>query len=75
MRTAPLSSFAARHGMLEIVEVHDTDANKRLVELGVCPGRHIRVVRRGNPAILSLGESRFALSIELLNLVLARPLD
>ena len=74
-QTAPLSKFSARHGALEIVEVDDPDAeHKRMCELGLCPGRRVRVVRKGNPAILSVGESRFALSLELLSRVFVRPL-
>lgn len=72
---APLSTFSARHGVLEVVEVDDPDTeHKRMCELGICPGRRVQVVRKGNPSIVSIGESRFALSLELLSRVYVRPL-
>jgi Fe2+ transport system protein FeoA len=75
LQPAPLSTFSARHGALEIVEVDDSATeHKRMCELGLCPGRSVRVVRKGNPSIVSVGESRFALSLELLSRVYVRPL-
>lgn len=71
---APLAIFGASDGWLEVVEVHDLDGQvKRMCELGICPGKRIRVIRRGDPAIIGLGESRFALAAELLNRVFVRP--
>lgn len=72
--TAPLSTFTPHDGELEVVEVHDTDTNvKRMCELGVCPGNRIKIIRRGDPSILSVGDSRFALSGKLLVNVFVRP--
>lgn len=72
--TAPLSSFTPHDGELEVVEVHDTDGNvKRMCELGVCPGKRVRIIRQGDPAILSVADSRFALAGELLSSVYVRP--
>lgn len=72
--TAPLSTFTAHDGELEVVEVHDHDGNvKRMCELGVCPGKRVRIIRQGDPAILSVGDSRFALAGELLSRVYVRP--
>jgi Fe2+ transport system protein FeoA len=72
--TAPLSSFSSFDGELEVVSVHDHDGSvKRLCELGLCPGKRVSVVRKGDPAILRIGTSRFALSSELLANVLVRP--
>lgn len=72
---APLSTFAPQDGALEIVEVIDAEGqSKRMCELGLCPGKQVRVVRRGNPGIVQAGESRFALSAELQQRVLVRPL-
>ncbi|MCB9895118.1 MAG: ferrous iron transport protein A [Planctomycetes bacterium] len=73
--SAPLSTFTPHDGELEVVEVHDNDGNvKRMCELGICPGKRVSIVRQGDPAILSVGESRFALSGELLTRVYVRPI-
>jgi Fe2+ transport system protein FeoA len=71
---APLAIFDAADGWLEVVEVHDVDGQtKRMCELGICPGKRIRVIRQGDPAIIGIGESRFALATELLSRVFVRP--
>ena len=73
--TAPLSTFTPYDGELEVVEVLDSDGNvKRMCELGVCPGKKVRIVRQGDPSIISVGDSRFALAGELLTRVFVRPL-
>ena len=72
--SAPLSTFSPHDGELEVVEVHDIDGNvKRMCELGICPGEIVRIIRQGDPAILSVGDSRFALALELLSRVYVRP--
>ena len=72
--SAPLSTVTPQDGELEVVEVHDTDGNvKRICELGICPGKTVRIIRQGDPAILSVGDSRFALAGELLTRVYVRP--
>lgn len=72
--TAPLSAFTQFDGELEVVEIHDGDGNvKRMCELGVCPGKRVTILRQGDPAILSVGDSRFALAGELLTRVFVRP--
>ena len=74
--TAPLSTFTPHDGELEVVEVHDSDGNvKRMCELGICPGKHVTIVRQGDPAILTVGDSRFALSGELLTRVYVPPVS
>jgi Fe2+ transport system protein FeoA len=74
--TAPLSTFTPQDGELEVVEVHELDANsRRMCELGICPGKRVSIIRQGDPAILCIGESRFALSGELLTRVYVRPAD
>jgi len=70
---APLSAFFPADGELEVVEVLNAEGSlKRLCELGICPGKRIRVLRRGDPAIVAVGESRFALAHELLACVFVR---
>lgn len=72
--TAPLSTFTPHDGKLVVVEIDDQDGNvKRMCELGICPGKHVTIVRQGDPAILCVGDSRFALSGELLTRVYVRP--
>ncbi|MBZ0137039.1 MAG: ferrous iron transport protein A [Planctomycetes bacterium] len=72
--TAPLSTFSPYDGELEVVEVNDFDGNvKRMCELGVCPGKRVRIIRQGDPAIISVGDSRFALAFDLLSRVYVRP--
>ncbi|MBK9973324.1 MAG: ferrous iron transport protein A [Planctomycetes bacterium] len=71
---APLNLFRAADGELEVVEVSTEDGStKRLCELGICPGKRISVVRQGNPALVAVGGSRFALAAELMQRVLVRP--
>ncbi|KAA0210684.1 ferrous iron transport protein A [bacterium] len=71
---APLAVFSEHDGPLEIVQVLGDDASsRRLCELGCCVGKHVRVVRRGDPAIVSIGGSRFALAGELQDRVFAKP--
>lgn len=70
----PLNRFRAADGELEVVEVSSEDgATNRMRELGICPGKRVAVVRAGNPAILAVSGSRFALSRELMVRVLVRP--
>jgi Fe2+ transport system protein FeoA len=72
--SAPLSTFSPADGELIVVEVCDLDGNvKRLCELGFCPGKRVSVMRRGDPAIVAIGKSRFALGAELLSRVMVRP--
>lgn len=71
---APLATFTPHDGQLEVVEVFDIDGNtKRMCELGICTGKVVSIVRQGDPAILCIGESRFALAAELLSRVYVRP--
>lgn len=73
--TAPLSTFTPEDGVLEVVELLDSEGSvKRMCELGICPGKRVSIVRQGDPAILSVGDSRFALSGELLTRVYVRPI-
>lgn len=73
--TAPLSTFTPQDGVLEVVELLDSEGSvKRMCELGICPGKRVRVIRQGDPAILSVGDSRFALAGELLTRVYVRPI-
>lgn len=72
--SAPLSIFSSRDGELEVTSVLDTDSNvKRLCELGICPGKIISIFRSGNPSIIKIGESRFALSEMFLASIWVRP--
>lgn len=70
---APLAIFGENDGALEIVQVVGDDASsRRLCELGCCVGKQVRIIKRGDPAIISIGGSRFALAGELQNRILAR---
>jgi Fe2+ transport system protein FeoA len=78
MPAAPLATFLPADGELEVVEVlAETPAgdgnSRRLCELGVCPGKRIKLARQGDPAIVCIGESRFALGAELQARVFVRP--
>jgi len=73
--TAPLSTLTPQDGILEVVELLDSEGSvKRMCELGICPGKRVSIIRQGDPAILSVGDSRFALSGELLTRVYVRPI-
>jgi Fe2+ transport system protein FeoA len=39
----------------------------RLHELGMVPGEWVRVLRKGNPALLQVGESRFCVKLDQLD--------
>lgn len=50
---------------LEVVDLpRETPLAGRLAELGVVPGRCVRVVRTGSPMILEMEEARFCLRAE-----------
>lgn len=71
---APLSLFSPQDGDLEVVEILGQDGStKRMCELGICPGKLVRVVRAGDPALLAVAGSRFALARELTSRVFVRP--
>lgn len=72
---APLSLFQPEDGELEVVEVLAEDGStRRMCELGICTGRRIRVVRSGDPALVAVAGSRFALARDLTSRVFVRPL-
>jgi len=76
MPAAPLATFTRHDGMLEVVEVlHEDGGSKRMCELGICEGKRLRVVSQGDPAIVAIGDSRFALAAELLARVFVRPVE
>ncbi len=59
---------------LTVCEVRGNDCeSRRLSELGICLGRTVTIVRSGNPAILEMDGSRFALSSDLLERVVVTP--
>jgi len=71
---APLAVFSEQDGFLEITGVLGDDAStQRLTALGFCTGKRVRVIRKGDPAILSVGGSRFALAAELQDRIYACP--
>ena len=71
---APLAIFSQFDGDLEVVEIVDEDSNsKRLCELGFCPGKTVRVISQGDPAILSVAGTRLAVGYDLLAKVFVRP--
>ena len=41
--------------------------SSRLHELGVVPGEWVRILRKGNPTLLQVGESRFCIQSDLLD--------
>jgi len=50
---------------LEVVDLpRETPLAGRLAELGVVPGRCVRVVRTGSPMILEMDQARFCLRAE-----------
>ena len=66
--------FSEHDGFLEITQISGDDACvRRLSALGFCAGKRVKVVRRGDPAILSVGGSRFALAGELQDRIFASP--
>ena len=71
---APLGMFSEHDGLLEITQISGDDAcARRLSALGFFAGKRIKVVRQGDPAILSVGSSRFALAGELQDRIFACP--
>jgi Fe2+ transport system protein FeoA len=74
---APLATFTHHDGALVVVEVvpDEEGGSKRLCEIGVCKGKQIRIVRGGDPAIVALGDARFALAAELQARVFVCPVE
>jgi Fe2+ transport system protein FeoA len=74
---APLATFTHHDGTLVVVEVLPDEAggSKRLCEIGVCHGKQIRIVRSGDPAIVAIGDARFALAAELQARVFVSPIE
>ena len=71
---APLGIFSEHDGLLEITQIlGDDPCAHRLSALGFCAGKRVMVIRRGDPAILSVGGSRFALAGELQERIYACP--
>jgi len=71
---APLSLCLPTDGELEVVEVLGEDGNtKRMCELGICTGKRVSIVRAGDPALVAVAGSRFALARELAARVFVRP--
>jgi Fe2+ transport system protein FeoA len=79
---APLATFTHHDGILEVIDVwhsgpdgsKDRDS-KRMCELGICVGKKLRIIRHGDPAIVAIDDSRFALAAELLAKVFVRPVN
>ncbi|MBX3474547.1 MAG: ferrous iron transport protein A [Planctomycetes bacterium] len=71
---APLSLFSPDDGELQVIEIIGEDGNtKRMCELGICPGKLVRIVRAGDPSLVAVAGSRFALARELASRVFVRP--
>jgi Fe2+ transport system protein FeoA len=69
-----LRDCCQRKGRLTVCAVRGSDCeSRRLCELGLCLGRTITIVRPGNPAILEVDGSRFALSSDLMERVVVAP--
>jgi Fe2+ transport system protein FeoA len=74
---APPATLAdSRRGRYRCVSVEASGQNAvRLKRLGVCEGRCIELVGRGDPMILRIGESRVGLSRQLAALVVVELQD
>lgn len=71
---APLPTFVPDDGVLEIVGVSgDDDSSHRLSELGFCAGNRALIIKTGDPAIVAIDGTRFALARALQDRIFARP--
>lgn len=53
----------------------DNDDMRRLMTLGICAGRRIELIQRGDPMILRVFNSRLGVSRRLARRVLVQPCD
>ena len=51
-------------GLVQRLDLNDPD-DKRLYTLGICPGRRVWLVRRGDPMVLKVMGTRIGLAAEL----------
>jgi len=67
LREAPLN-----HPMV-VLEIADSRHAPRLFEIGLGEGTRVTVIKRGDPSIVEVGSSTFALARELLTIVTVVP--
>ncbi len=69
----PLSKLP--QGTVAIVsEITDAPSRIRCLELGFVAGARVRVLQSGNPTLITLNDSRMALSRQCLETILVAPL-
>jgi ferrous iron transport protein A len=72
-RTGFPASLAPEGILLEVVSLAGgMDCRIRLAEMGIVPGARLRVLRRGCPLLVSVGDSRYALGEGLMTKVRVR---
>lgn len=64
-------------GMTGVISRVDgkTLLSARLRELGVVPGEWVRILRKGNPTLLQVGESRFCVQSDQLDGISLVPIE
>ena len=69
----PLDRLAAGScGIIAEIEVAEADL-ARLEVMGVCPGRHVQVIKGGDPLIVRVLGTRIGLAATLATFVYVRP--
>lgn len=62
------------HKWGEIIDIHVPDQEKqRMMSMGVCPGRAVELVLRGDPLIIRVFGTRIGLSARLADNILVEP--
>lgn len=60
---------------LEVVEVINDNLSKRLSEIGFYPTKIIKLIKSGDPSIIAIDDSRFALSPKLMEFIYVKIID
>jgi Fe2+ transport system protein FeoA len=63
---------AGKHGIVHQIETTER-ALHRLMAMGLCVGRKVKVVRQGNPLILGLLDARIGVSSRLAHHIIVEP--
>ena len=70
VQAPPTTLAEARPGRYRCEQVYATGQNAvRLKRLGICEGRVLELIGRGDPMVLRIGESRVGVSRQLARLV------
>lgn len=71
--SVPLSELQPRHCGLVVEVLGEDDEHERLMAMGVCAGRTVELIQRGDPLILKVYGTRVGVSARLAERVRVAP--